>query len=93
MYFTAENAGRIDFFRSSIEEWKDNNQISRTEYFYLLACLLESVSDVANVAGVYGAYLKHWDVRATKSIRSMFITYYKDLGTRNVHSVIVRFLK
>lgn len=34
----------------------------------MLACLLESVSDVSNTAGVYGAFLKHWDKRALKPI-------------------------
>lgn len=68
MYFSAENAGRIDYFRMKIEEWKEQCQISEEEYVYLLACLLESVSDVSNTAGVYGAFLKHWDKRALKSI-------------------------
>ena len=34
----------------------------------LLACLLESVSDVSNTVGVYGTFHKHWDTRAPKSI-------------------------
>lgn len=67
MYFSKENAGRIDYFRMQIEEWKENSQISEKEYVYLLACLLESVSDVSNTAGVYGAFLKHWDKRALMS--------------------------
>jgi adenine-specific DNA-methyltransferase len=68
MYFTAENAGRIDYFRKTIEEWYTTNKITVKEYTYLLACLLESVSDVSNTAGVYGAFLKHWDSRALKPI-------------------------
>lgn len=68
MYFTAENAGRIDYFRSEIENWKNDNLLSDEEYSYLLACLVESVSNVSNTAGVYGAFLKKWDVRALKSI-------------------------
>ncbi|MCH5312516.1 MAG: DNA adenine methylase [Prevotella sp.] len=68
MYFSEENAGRIDFFRAQIEEWKEREQITEKEYLYLLACLLESVSDVSNTAGVYGAFLKHWDKRALKPI-------------------------
>lgn len=75
MYFSVENAGRIDFFRAKIEEWKDKSLLSELEYIYLLACLLESVSDVANVAGVYGAFLKHWDVRAIKPIQFNKIAY------------------
>ena len=69
MYFTAENAGRIDYFRYQIELWKDSNIISYNEYFYLLACLIESVSHVSNTAGVYGAFLKDWDQRALKPIQ------------------------
>lgn len=68
MYFTIENAGRIDFFRNTIEQWWNENKINESEYHYLLSCLIESVSKVANTAGVYGAFLKHWDSRALKPI-------------------------
>ena len=67
-YFNDYNAGRIDYFREQIEEWKNNNLISEDEYSYLLGCLLECVSKIANIAGVYGAYLKIWDPRAIKEI-------------------------
>lgn len=53
MYFTPDNAGRIDYFRWQIEQWKNENKLSYDEYCYLLACLIESVSDVSNTAGVY----------------------------------------
>lgn len=68
MYFSVENAQRIDYFREQIEDWKQNNLINEDEYAYLLACLIESVSAVSNTAGVYGAFLKHWDARALKPI-------------------------
>ena len=68
MYFSAENAGRIDYFRYQIESWKSQELLTTKEYAYLLACLMESVSDVSNTAGVYGAFLKHWDSRALKDI-------------------------
>jgi adenine-specific DNA-methyltransferase len=68
MYFTPENAGRIDYFRTTIEIWKLSNLISENEYTFLMACLIESVSVVSNTAGVYGAFLKHWDSRAIKPI-------------------------
>lgn len=68
MYFTPENAGRIDYFRKTIEEWKQLELIDENEYSYLLASLIESVSVVSNTAGVYGAFLKHWDSRALKPI-------------------------
>lgn len=68
MYFTPENAARIDYFRWQIEEWHKNGLLSDHEYFYLFACLIESVSKVSNTAGVYGAFLKKWDARALKPI-------------------------
>lgn len=68
MYFSDFNASRIDYFRHTIEQWLNEKRITKEEYLYLLASLLESVSLVANVAGVYGAYLKTWDTRATKRI-------------------------
>ena len=66
MYFSEENAARIDFIRKTIEKWYIEEKIDLKEYYYLIACLLESISKVANVAGVYGAYLKKWDPRAIK---------------------------
>lgn len=69
MYLTAENAARIDYFRQQIKIWYDSALITKNEHSYLLACLIESLSLVANVAGVYGAFLKKWDSRATKTIR------------------------
>ena len=68
MYFSSLNAGRIDYFRAKIEEWKNGNLLSDDEYAYLLSCLIESVSDISNTAGVYGAFLKDWDPRAHKTI-------------------------
>ena len=68
MYFTSENAGKIDFIRQTIESWKTENLISANEYSHLLASLIESISTVSNTAGVYGAFLKHWDTRALKKL-------------------------
>lgn len=68
MYFSQENAGRIDYFRHSIEKWKQDHLIDDNEYSYLLASLIESISFVSNTAGVYGAFLKHWDPRSKNPI-------------------------
>lgn len=68
MYFSPENAGRIDYFRETIEKWKNEDLINHSEYSFLLASLIESISFVSNTAGVYGSFLKHWDPRAKKPI-------------------------
>ncbi len=67
-YFSDENAKKIDFIRNTIEEWFDAKKIDENEKYYLIASLLESLSKVSNVAGVYSAYLKMWDPRAKKKM-------------------------
>jgi len=68
MYFTADNAGKIDWIRQTIQEWRDSKKVDHKEYCYLFYCLVESVSKVSNTTGVYGAFLKHWDARAQKKM-------------------------
>jgi len=65
-YFTGENGKKIDAARSCIENWNKAGLLQENEYYILLACLLESVSLFANVAGVYAAFSKKWDPRALK---------------------------
>lgn len=67
-YFSNENALRIDFIRQTINDWKEKKLINENEYFYLLSSLIESIPFVSNIAGTYGAYLKHWDKRALKKL-------------------------
>ncbi len=63
MYFQNKNALKIDIIRRKIEEMYAQAEINEDEYFYLLARLISAVPYVSNIAGVYGAYLKHWDKR------------------------------
>jgi len=67
-YFTNENALKIDFIRQSIEFWFNQGLLEVNEYYYLLAGLIEAVPFISNIAGTYGAYLKHWDKRAYKKL-------------------------
>lgn len=68
MYFSNENASIIDAIRIQIENWKDSKLVSTSEYFILLACLIESVPFYANISGVYAAFHKKWDSRALKKL-------------------------
>lgn len=87
MYFSDFNAGRIDYFRETIEKWKLDNLLNKYEYEYLLACLLESVSKVANIAGVYGAFLKKWDPRAKKDIVFLNVESFESKKNPNILKV------
>ena len=64
MYFTDENALRIDTNRTLFNEWKNAGIITELEYYYLITSLLRGINLISNVSGTYGAYLKHWDKRA-----------------------------
>ena len=66
MYFSDENAKKIDAVRIEIEKWKNEYLINDNEYFILIASLIESVSFFSNVSGVYSAFQKKWDRRALK---------------------------
>lgn len=68
MYYSDENGKIIDAIRQQIENWKIENLISESEYFALLACLIETVPYYANIAGVYAAFHKKWDPRAVKKL-------------------------
>lgn len=68
MYFQNENAMKIDIIRITIEEWFQKKLINEDEYYYLLAALIAAVPYVSNIAGVFGAYLKHWDARTYNAL-------------------------
>ncbi|KGI03361.1 DNA adenine methylase [Oenococcus oeni IOEB_C52] len=68
MYFTIDNAKRIDFARTTIERWKHKELINSNEYYYLLDALIQGIPFISNTTGTYGAYLKHWDNRAYKAL-------------------------
>lgn len=63
MYFQPKNALKIDLVRLTIQKWYDAGQINQNEYYYLLASLINAVPYVANITGVFAAYLKYWDAR------------------------------
>ena len=68
-YFSDENAKYIDFIRDTIDNWYKKKKITKDEKSYLIMCLLEAISKVSNVAGVYSACLKIWDSRALKKMK------------------------
>lgn len=66
MYITDSNALRIDYSRNTIEDWHNGGLLTDDEYFYLVACVVEGVPFVSNIAGTYGSFNKTWDVRSNK---------------------------
>jgi adenine-specific DNA-methyltransferase len=69
MYFTPENAGRIDAAREELERWRRTGTISEDSYYLLLAAIIEGADRVANTAGVYASYMKRWQPNARRPFR------------------------
>lgn len=68
MYFTAENAARIDTVRRCLHDWHVGGLIDDDAFYLLLAALIEGADRVANTAGVYAAYIKRWQPNARKPL-------------------------
>lgn len=68
LYFSDKNGKKIDAVRLKIQEWFDKNEIEENEYVFYLCSLLESADKIANVASVYGAYLKKLKKTALKEL-------------------------
>ena len=63
MFFTVENARRIDTVRAMLESAA---ALTHDEYQFILASILISADAVSNVPAVYGCYLKNFKAKATK---------------------------
>lgn len=68
-YFTPDNGLRIDGMRSRIRDWHEGSIISGREHYLLLADLMSAANSVANIAGTYGCFLRHWTASALKPIQ------------------------
>lgn len=60
MYFTEENAQRIDGIRHQIRQWHEQGVITLHEQQVLIADLMRAANRIANTAGTYGCFLSRW---------------------------------
>ncbi|MFO7587560.1 MAG: DNA adenine methylase [Gemmatimonadota bacterium] len=68
MYFTSENAGRIDAIRERIDGWAADGLLDRERQQLLLASLLQAADRVANTTGVYASFVKSWQPNALRPL-------------------------
>lgn len=85
MYFTEENAGRIDAVRRRLHEWRAAGLIGDDEFFILLAALIEGADRVANTAGVYAAYIKSWQPNALRPLTLAPLSPVRGTRGRQAH--------
>lgn len=68
MYFSSDNAAKIDAIRKQIKEWNTRGLITDIEHSLLLHDLIMAANDIANIAGTYGHFLSHFVKRALDPI-------------------------
>lgn len=83
IYFSDENAKKIDACRIFIEDNVKDNPALKS---YLLYCLLEALSSVSNTTGVQAAFLKKLKDRARKPMVISTAPVRTRLCTVQVHS-------
>jgi adenine-specific DNA-methyltransferase len=69
LYFTDDNGRRIDVIRQQLTRWQAEGRLTEDEYYLLLAALIEAADAVANISGVYCAFLKNLHPNARHSLR------------------------
>lgn len=66
MFFTVENARRIDYLRLRLAATRPT--LGEDDFYFLLASILTSADAVKNTTSVYGAYLKQYKRRAEAAL-------------------------
>ena len=90
MFFTEENALKIDGVRIKIEELQKENLLEEKEYYFLIASLLESVTKYSNTSGTFEAFFKFWDSRALKNFEISPLEFENVLNASNKNKVYQR---
>ncbi len=85
MYFTHENAQRIDAIRMTLHRWHDAGLIGDDANYLLLAALLEAADRVANTAGVYAAFIKSWQPNALRPLQLSPVAPLKGVPGSSAH--------
>jgi adenine-specific DNA-methyltransferase len=60
MYFTAENASKIDAISGRIADWEKDGLLTQEEHSLLRHDLILATNRIANIAGTYGHYRSSW---------------------------------
>lgn len=79
LFFTGENAWKIDSINDYIENLLNKSKISDNEFFYLKACLINAISNYANITWVFRAYLKQFNNKSSQNIiiEKIFVPNWK----------------
>lgn len=69
LYFSAENAGRIDGIRQGIRKLAAAGDLTELEHSVLLHHLILATNAVANISGTYGYFLRKFSASSLKPLK------------------------
>jgi len=84
-FFSNENSMRIDATREQLDKWQKDKLVSKSEFYILLASLIDAADFVANISGTYGAYLKIWRSMALKPFTMLIPNLIENNLTHEVY--------
>ena len=87
LYFSEANARKIDAIRETIARWKRSQFISGPEHCLLLSDLMRAANRVANIAGTYGCFMRHWDARAKSALQLQRSIITRSSSPNRIHKV------
>lgn len=87
MFFTTENAVRIDKTRQYIETLLQTGRVSEREYSFLIASLLVSADKLANTTCVYSAFLKTFKKSAQEQFLLKPLHTFENISNSSVNCV------
>ncbi|MEI4234965.1 DNA adenine methylase [Roseovarius sp. D22-M7] len=92
MYFTDENAQKIDGMRQKIRAWRQGDMITPHEEHVLIADLMRASNRIANTAGTYGCFLSKWQRQSLDALviepgEYLEASPHATMSTRDVHQV------
>lgn len=92
MYFTEENAQKIDGIRGKIRSWRQSDIITPHEERVLIADLMRAANRIANTAGTYGCFLSKWQRQSLDTLviepgKYLETSPHATMSTRDVHQV------
>lgn len=84
LYFSADNAARIDAAREAVRDLAAAGDLTQIEHSVLLHHLIIATNAVANISGTYGYFHKHLSPSARRPLTFEPLTFESTVGNHTV---------
>lgn len=85
LYFTTDNARKIDAMRTKLGSWEADSLVTESELCLLKADLMRATNRIANISGTYGYFNRTWDTRSKNILRLIRSPISAGISGHTVH--------